>query len=253
MQQAEVQAAEKVINLRVQQCKDVTKIVPEATKHFGIDDTSENYSYVFRIKVPEASQVRIAGLGRYTFWNGSGTVKYKLTDALKYYDATYTETWSKDVYADHYWEEMAGNYCDKTFLLGKGTYYLFVNTELKKDWREETYGSSTIYDYPLGLWLSVNSNRILDIPKLKSVKNNKASTINVKMSGVKKAKGYQVQYSTSKKFTNKYNLYGKKTTLNISKLKKNKTYYVRTRAYKLIDNKKYYSNWSNVLKVKIRK
>ena len=44
-----------------------------------------------------------------------------------------------------------------------------------------------------------------------------------------------------------------KLTKTIRKLKKKKTYFVRVRAYKLVDGKKVYGKWSAVKKVKIKK
>ena len=68
--------------------------------------------------------------------------------------------------------------------------------------------------------------------------------------------GYEVQYSTSKKFTKKttktvkVKKSSKKTT--IKKLKKGKKYYVRIRTYKTVDGKKIYSDWSKVKSVKVK-
>ncbi len=69
--------------------------------------------------------------------------------------------------------------------------------------------------------------------------------------------GYEVQYSTSKKFTKKNtktttvkNAKTKKTT--VKKLAKGKKYYVRVRAYKTVDGKKIYSAWSSVKNVKVK-
>lgn len=59
--------------------------------------------------------------------------------------------------------------------------------------------------------------------------------------------GYEVQYSTSKKFTNaksKTIASYKTTTTTLTKLSAKKTYYVRVRTYKTVDGKKYYSDWS---------
>ena len=59
--------------------------------------------------------------------------------------------------------------------------------------------------------------------------------------------GYQIQYSTSKKFssskTKTIKSY-KTTKATLSSLKAKKTYYVRIRTYKTVDGKKYYSDWS---------
>ncbi len=71
------------------------------------------------------------------------------------------------------------------------------------------------------------------------------------------ATGYEVQYSTSKKFTKKTTktvtikkAKTKKTT--IKKLKKGKKYYVKVRAYKTVSGKKIYGAWSAVKSVKVK-
>ena len=66
--------------------------------------------------------------------------------------------------------------------------------------------------------------------------------------------GYQVQYSTSKKFAaskthSKFAKGYKSNTKKVAKLGKKKTYYVRVRTYKTIKGVKNYSNWSSVKKV----
>lgn len=93
--------------------------------------------------------------------------------------------------------------------------------------------------------------------KLLSVKNQKGKKAQVKWTKNTKASGYQVQYSMKKNFksgikniTIKKN---KTTSTVLKKLKKKKTYYVRVRTYKKLGNKTYYSKWSNVKKVKIKK
>ena len=70
----------------------------------------------------------------------------------------------------------------------------------------------------------------------------KDDSVKVTIKKVAGAEGYQIQYSTSKKFT-------KKTTYTVKNLKNKKTYYVRVRAYKLDANgKKVYSKWTTVKK-----
>lgn len=71
----------------------------------------------------------------------------------------------------------------------------------------------------------------------------------------KKADGYQVQYSTDKKFkknVKSVNVSKKSTKATVKKLKKGKTYRVRVRSYKKINGKKYYSGWGKVKSVKVR-
>lgn len=167
---AEAAPKQKVVRITPTECKNVEKILPEATKHFGTDKSSRNYSYVFKITLPEASKLRITGLARYSFWAWGGKMNYKLTNSLAYETATFTETWETYVYSDHTWEQQLGNYCDKLFTLNKGTYYLFASTDLEPNWREETYSGATVNDYPSGFWLSVNKTAYTKTPALKSVK-----------------------------------------------------------------------------------
>ncbi len=66
--------------------------------------------------------------------------------------------------------------------------------------------------------------------------------------------GYQLQYSTSKKFTKKATKTKKlrKTKLTVRKLKKKKKYYIRVRAYKKVNGKTYYSKWSKAKAIKTK-
>ena len=92
---------------------------------------------------------------------------------------------------------------------------------------------------------------------LKSAKNAKGKKLVVKWKKNTAGNGYQIQYSTSKKFAkgNKTKTISKSktTSYTIKKLKKKKTYYVRIRTYKKVSEKTYYSEWSSVKKVKIKK
>ena len=70
--------------------------------------------------------------------------------------------------------------------------------------------------------------------------------------------GYQVQYSTSSKFTSGTSKYANakfskgRTTKTIKNLKSGKKYYVRVRTYKSVDGTKCYSSWSKVKSVKTK-
>lgn len=75
---------------------------------------------------------------------------------------------------------------------------------------------------------------------------NKSFTVKWKK---KSCTGYQVQYSTSKKFAKKNTKTvkvkkAKTTKATVKKLKGKKKYYVRVRTYKTVKKKKYYSKWS---------
>lgn len=74
-----------------------------------------------------------------------------------------------------------------------------------------------------------------------------------KISGVK---GYQIQYSSDKKFkkNNKSVTVTKQksTKATVKKLKSKKKYYVRVRTYKTVNGKKIYSSWSKAKSVKTK-
>ena len=90
---------------------------------------------------------------------------------------------------------------------------------------------------------------------LTSAKNSKSKQILLKYKKVSGAKGYEISYSTDKKFkkvVTKKNT--AKTSYTISKLKKGKIYYVRIRAYKMDSmGKKVYGKYSSMKKVKVSK
>lgn len=92
---------------------------------------------------------------------------------------------------------------------------------------------------------------------LSSVKNIKGKKMQIKWKKNTAGNGYQIQYSTSSKFSkgNKTKTISKNktTSYTISKLAKKKTYYVRIRTYKKVSGKTYYSGWSSVKKIKINK
>lgn len=90
------------------------------------------------------------------------------------------------------------------------------------------------------------------VKKLK--KGKKSFTVYVKKQS-KQTSGYQVQYSTSKKFKSpkaKSLTSYKKTKFKVKKLKKHKKYYVRVRTYKKVGKAKYYSSWSSAKSVKTK-
>lgn len=69
--------------------------------------------------------------------------------------------------------------------------------------------------------------------------------------------GYEIQYSTSSKFTKKTTKKitvkkNKTTKTTIKKLKSRKKYYVRIRTYKKVGKTKYYSSWSKAKSIKVK-
>lgn len=89
--------------------------------------------------------------------------------------------------------------------------------------------------------------------KLKEVKSAKGK-VEAEWKKDSNASGYQVLYSTDKKMkkAKTMNCNKKDTTATIKNLKKNKTCYVKVRAYKTIDGKKYYGAYSDKMSVKVK-
>ena len=104
---------------------------------------------------------------------------------------------------------------------------------------------------------SVKKITVYGVPKKPEMKKLTAGKkkFTVQWKKDKKADGYQVQYSTDKKFkknVKSVNVSKKRTKATVKKLKKGKTYRVRVRSYKKINGKKYYSGWGKVKSVKVR-
>lgn len=93
--------------------------------------------------------------------------------------------------------------------------------------------------------------------KVKKVKlkNKKKRKIVVSWRKLTYAEGYQIQYAKNKKFTKgKKKRFVKGTKCTIKKLSKNKTYYVRVRAYSYdSDGDIVYGKWSAVVRKKVKK
>ncbi|MFQ9514672.1 MAG: family 16 glycosylhydrolase [Eubacterium sp.] len=88
--------------------------------------------------------------------------------------------------------------------------------------------------------------------KIKKVVRKKKS-LKIKIKKVKRAKGYQIKYSTNKKFKKSKKKITKRLKYTIKKLKSNKKYYIKVRAYVLdSQGKRVYGKFSKVKKVKTK-
>ena len=83
--------------------------------------------------------------------------------------------------------------------------------------------------------------------------NRKGFTVKFKKQ-TKQTSGYQLQYSTSSKFSSKTSktVSKSKTSYTVSGLKANKKYYVRIRTYKTVKGEKIYSKWSAKKSIKTK-
>lgn len=93
--------------------------------------------------------------------------------------------------------------------------------------------------------------------KIKKVKNTKGKKVKLSWKKISGASGYQIKYSTTKKFKKKKTKTKtiKKNTAKytIKKLKKKTKYYIKVRAYKVYNGKPYYGKWSKKKSVTINK
>lgn len=120
------------------------------------------------------------------------------------------------------------------------------------------YGTVSV-DF-FGNYAGTLSSRITIKPKkatVSSLKSNSKKKFTVKWKKDTSVTGYQVQYSTSRKFakkSTKTSTVKKKSTTSktVSSLKSKKKYYVRVREYKTANGKKIYGAWSKAKSVKIK-
>ena len=89
--------------------------------------------------------------------------------------------------------------------------------------------------------------------KIKKAKYKKKRKIYIKLKKVSGAKGYQIRYSDEKNFDGYWQKNTKKTKVTLKKLDKNTKYYIKVRAYKLVNGSKLYGKWSKKKKVKVKK
>lgn len=102
----------------------------------------------------------------------------------------------------------------------------------------------------------INTATLPNKVAISSVKSG-SKKITVKWKKVSACTGYEIQYSTSSKFTSsktkKITINGRKSVNKVIKgLKKRQKYYVRVRAYATVNGKKYYGSYSKVKIINVR-
>lgn len=138
----------------------------------------------------------------------------------------------------------------------EGYYYFKENKEVKENELKMIGDENGSYDFIIGSKKYVYTGAPAKSSVKKLTKGKKSFKVNWKK--VSAAKGYELQYSTSKKFAKKNTktITVKKnstTSKTVKKLKKNKKYYVRIRTFKTVGGKKIYSDWSKAKTVKTKK
>lgn len=171
--------------------------------------------------------------------------------------------------------EWANNTQWKKITLQESVKIQYVKFVTTKNWGNGNYASAAMINLYEDETTKVTTTANKKTTERKTTYTNKPTQITIKAPGratiktikkgkrkaqlkwkkVSKAKGYMIQYSTSKKFKRSQTKkkYTTKTSLTVKKLKSKKTYYFRIKAYtKGAANKKVYSkNWSKVKKCKI--
>lgn len=108
---------------------------------------------------------------------------------------------------------------------------------------------------PSGAYSNIITVKIVPGTSTLSLKAGKKQII-ASWKSVSGVTGYEVVYSTSKKFTKKttktLTIKSKSKKTTIKKLTKGKKYYVKVRAYKTVSGKKIYGAWSSVKSVKVK-
>lgn len=93
-------------------------------------------------------------------------------------------------------------------------------------------------------------------PKIKKAKSTSPSYINVTFAKSQSVSGYEIQYSTGKKFkatkTETVKAAKNATSAKLLRVTPNKTYYIRMRSYKTSKGVTQYSDWSQVTSVKVK-
>lgn len=151
---------------------------------------------------------------------------------------------------DSYYETASSN----TLTLSKGTYYIGITGDSSySPWDDKKLETNEKHNMGV-VNLKLTTIKKVTISSLKNVKGKKAQVTYKAVSG---AKGYEIQYSTKSNFKSGVKTVkagASKKTVTISKLTKNKKYYVRVRAWKYdAEGEKVYGTWSNAKNVKITK
>lgn len=102
--------------------------------------------------------------------------------------------------------------------------------------------------------IKLKKTKITSIGKVKKVsKKSKKYKVKIKYKKIANTVGYQIQYSTNKKFKNAKTKKAQKTNYTITKLKRQTKYYVRVRAYSKQFGYRVYGKWSNKKIVRTKK
>ena len=106
-----------------------------------------------------------------------------------------------------------------------------------------------------GIYAGKTVRYFMIIPKKASITKIRSGKRKIKVYLKKspgKATGYQVCWSANKKFSRTRKQYARKTTCLLKGLKSRRDYYIKVRAYKTVQGKKYFGAYSKTKKVRMR-
>jgi hypothetical protein len=137
---------------------------------------------------------------------------------------------------------------------------LVLNTDYTVSWKKnKAIGKATVTLTGIGSYTGTKKATFNIVPKAVDISSLKAGskklTVKWKFDKKNDFDGYEIEYSLKKNFRSASTVTVSKpktTSTVIKKLKKGKTYYVRIRTWKKVGKTIYYSEWSNVLKIKVK-
>lgn len=104
------------------------------------------------------------------------------------------------------------------------------------------------YKGTMSVSFTINPSKVTKV----SLASKKSKEVTVTFAKAQGVSGYEVAYATSANGTYKTVAKTSKTSYTITKLTKNKTVYVKVRAYKVINGKTVYGAYSDIVKVKVK-
>ena len=216
------------VTISAQAKNDVENITLGKTMQYTFDWANDDFQHWYKF-VPSRTATYTAKISTTDerVRNDSGAISLEIWDD------------SENAIVSGLWSDLSLSATAKAKLTKGKTYYIYIEF-----WQNQQIPISTV--------LNIN------IPATKITKLTSGNKqFKVKWKKVAIADGYKIQYSTDKKFkkgVKTVSAIGTKTTsYTIKKLKKNKKYYVRIRAYKITGNTSPYSSWSKVKTVKTKK
>lgn len=224
-----------------------------------LDDTISLYKGTYYLLITTASSGdsgRPRGLLKYSF-SLTPTV-----NAVKNLKATSTAssiklTWTGDLGSQGYQIQKKTSNGYTTVSSTKNTSVSISKLSAAKTYSFRIRGYVTVDNKKYyGAWKYLTAVTTPAKVSIKTPTTNKKHQITAKWSKVSGASGYQVQYcqnsSCSKVITTKTISGQSKTSYTGKNFTKGKKYYVRIRAYKTVDGKKYYGSWSTVKSIKCK-